>query len=436
MAEFVHGKSPHEFVDYPNEWEVRQVRTILEKIDVRTEKEAARLLSVSKYHGIQPRDDIVNDREFRADTTEGYKTVQPGDLVVNIMLAWDGALGISPTAGVVSPSYEVYRLTADANPDFVNYLLRSKLYQYEFSRHSTGIIPSRWRLYKQQFFSIKIPFPPVENQRKIAHYLDHHISRINALIERKEELIELLEEKRSAIITQAVTKGLDAKINQDQRKRDGIWQSSEIWNTAPVFSLVMRQNTTIDPQSIDADEVFHYSLVNYQETGDGKLENPKDIKSKKILLSGDEIIVSKLNPRKGQVIVVEENQAPIICSTEFVALKPKTKKVKPGWLYLLFSSEPVRQYLEGTSQSATHSHMRVSPYDILHLNCPIPPIDEQQQILNRIQDYETKATTLSNKLENSIQNLKEERRARTIAAITGQIDLSDWEQPEEQEVKV
>jgi len=435
MVELVHGKSPHEFIDFPDEWEVRQVRTILEKIDNRTEKEDARLLSVSKYDGIQPREDIVNNREFRADTTEGYKIVQPGDLVVNIMLAWDGALGISPAAGVVSPSYEVYRLTADANPDFINYLLRSRLYQYEFSRHSTGIIPSRWRLYKPQFFSIKIPFPPVEDQRDISNYLEYHISRINTLIEQKESLIELVNEKRRAIITQAVTKGLDPEVNLDQSKRDGIWQSSGDWATAPVFSIAKRQNTTIDPQSMDVEEVFHYSLVNYQEIGDGKLEDPNDIESKKILLSGDEIIVSKLNPRKGQVIVVEENQAPIICSTEFVVLKPKTENVKRGWLYLLFSSEPVRQYLEGTSQSATHSHMRVSPYDILHLDCPVPPINEQQKVLNRVGNYEAEATKLSNELEKSIQILKEERRARTIAAITGQIDLSDWERPEEQEVK-
>jgi hypothetical protein len=85
MSENLKGLSPTEIHNFPDGWDTRQVRTVLDKVDERTEKENARLLSISKYDGVRPRDEASPDREFRAESTEGYKIVQSDDLVVNIM---------------------------------------------------------------------------------------------------------------------------------------------------------------------------------------------------------------------------------------------------------------------------------------------------------------------------------------------------------------
>ncbi|PSG97429.1 hypothetical protein BRD56_05785 [Thermoplasmatales archaeon SW_10_69_26] len=218
----ISGQSPTEFLDLPENWKARRVRTFLEKVDDRTEESDAPLLSVSKYTGIRPREEVDRDREFRADSTEGYKIVEPGDLVVNIMLAWDGAVGFSEHEGVVSPSYEIYRLTGQGDMTYFHYLFRSELYQYEFARHSTGIRRSRWRLYKSDFFPIEVLYPPLEQQSRIASFLDHHTARIDRLVEKKQRLLELLEEKRQAVITEAVTRGLrraDTKLALAQNPR-------------------------------------------------------------------------------------------------------------------------------------------------------------------------------------------------------------------------
>jgi hypothetical protein len=76
----IRGQSPPDFIDFPENWPLRQVRTILDKVDDHTDKGDERLLSVSKYYGVSPRNETIRDREFRADSTEGYIMVQPGGM--------------------------------------------------------------------------------------------------------------------------------------------------------------------------------------------------------------------------------------------------------------------------------------------------------------------------------------------------------------------
>ena len=161
-------------------------------------------MSVSEYFGVAPRKNIVDEGDFlsRAETLEGYKKCATNDLVMNIMLAWKTGLGISKYEGIVSPAYSVFRLlNKKNNPDFLNYLLRDKTYVAEYKRWSYGIIESRLRLYPDTFFTIPILLPPDSHQAKIAEFMNYDIKNIDSLITKQEVAIELLKEKRSALIT-------------------------------------------------------------------------------------------------------------------------------------------------------------------------------------------------------------------------------------------
>src|SRR5207249_833344 len=143
----------------------------------------------------------------------GSKLCQQGDLVINTMWAWMAALGVARQAGIVSPSYAVYRPTSHSFlPDFVDHLLRTKPYASEYLCHSTGIRLSRLRLYPERFLTIPIVCPPVDEQQRIVAFLRSMDQKIRCFIRNRRRLIELLNEQKQAIINRAVTRGVDPNV--------------------------------------------------------------------------------------------------------------------------------------------------------------------------------------------------------------------------------
>ena len=168
------------------------------------------LLTVSHLTGITARSEKTVNM-IQSESLEGYRIVNPGDLVINTMWAWMGALGISTMSGIVSPAYGVYQPREDTqmNPAYFNYLYRSRPYIVEMTRHSRGIWESRLRLYPETFLRLPVVVPPLDEQGAIADYLDAKTSKLDETITEAERLIELAHERRSALITAAVTGQID-----------------------------------------------------------------------------------------------------------------------------------------------------------------------------------------------------------------------------------
>lgn len=171
------------------------------------------LLTVSHLTGITPRSEKQNVNMIEAESLEGYRLVEAGDLVINTMWAWMGALGVSKISGIVSPAYGVYRPLPQIEMEhrFFDYLYRSQPYVIEMTRHSRGIWESRLRLYPESFLRLPVVVPPISEQRRIADYLDEQITKIDSLIAEAERFVELARERRSALITPAVTGQIAAR---------------------------------------------------------------------------------------------------------------------------------------------------------------------------------------------------------------------------------
>lgn len=201
--------------DIPGNWDFPRIHSLFYEVNDRyspQEDGEWPLLSVSEYYGVAPRAEKIDEDAIlvRAETLDGYKKCQPGDLVINIMLAWKNALGVAPCAGIVSPAYCVYRAREGVEPRYYHHLFRTKRYGDVFRTASTGIIDSRLRLYSDKFFAIHAPLPPPSEQRAIAAFLDDKCAAIDALAdEAKASLSEYADWKRS-IIFHAVTKGIPA----------------------------------------------------------------------------------------------------------------------------------------------------------------------------------------------------------------------------------
>jgi restriction endonuclease S subunit len=195
----------------PSHWKIRRARFLFqERIDL-SEDGSEELLTVSHLTGVTSRaEKDVN--MFLAETLEGYKLVQPGDLVVNTMWAWMGAMGVSSIAGCASPSYAVYRPHARVflSP-LLDLLVRSPPFIAEVNRRSKGVWGSRLRLYPQAFLDIPFPVPPINEQEQLLLALQNAVAREEVIATKSRESITLLRERRAALITAAVTGQIDVR---------------------------------------------------------------------------------------------------------------------------------------------------------------------------------------------------------------------------------
>jgi type I restriction enzyme S subunit len=193
----------------PEGWSLRRNKTFLREVVDLSEDGSEDLLTVSHLTGVTPRAE-KEVTMFLAESNVGYKRVRPNDVVVNTMWAWMGALGVSNHYGIVSPAYGVYRFSdSDADPLYFDALVRSPAYVEEMTRYSKGVWTSRLRLYPESFLSLRSPFPPADAQRKIAQrvrVMQRDTGRVSWLLGRS---VELLQERRRALITAAVTGGLE-----------------------------------------------------------------------------------------------------------------------------------------------------------------------------------------------------------------------------------
>ena len=194
--------------------------------DRRSQKGTEQLLSVSQYDGVREA-----NAESRSESLVGYKYVHKDEFVINIMLAWLGGLGISNFEGVVSPAYCVYHLKDKQNPRFLHYLYRTPQYLAEFARHSTGIVPSRWRMYTDDFGDVLTILPPIKEQNRMVQYLDEQTSQIDEAIAQQQKMIDLLNERKQMIINNAVTKGLDPNVPMKDCGIDWIGEIPKHWET-------------------------------------------------------------------------------------------------------------------------------------------------------------------------------------------------------------
>jgi type I restriction enzyme, S subunit len=198
--------------DIPQHWEILRAKYLYREVDERSASGAEELLSVSHLTGVTPRSQ-KNITMFKAASYVGHKICSAGDMAVNTMWAWMGALGVSSHVGIISPGYAVYR---PHRPDrivgaYMEGLLRSRPYISNIICHSTGLRGSRLRLYPEDFFRLRMIQPPTEEQRRIVEAIRAETGDMNTAISRLEREVQLLREYRTRLVADVVTGKLDVR---------------------------------------------------------------------------------------------------------------------------------------------------------------------------------------------------------------------------------
>lgn len=192
------------------------------------------------------------------------------------------------------------------------------------------------------------------------------------------------------------------------------------WEVKRADAFLANEKRQVEPSALSSELVFHYSIPAIQATGDGQMEAPSTIDSAKLAITGELLLVSKLNPRKGVVLIATEKDVPTVASTEFVPFKPKGCDLR--WALYLSLAESTRQRLSATVRSATRSHQRAEVADITKVWHAVPSLPEQRAIATFLDRETARIDALVAKKERLITLLQERRTALITRAVTKGLD--------------
>lgn len=280
----------------------------------------------------------------------------------------------------------------------------------------------------QENLSNNIFYIPInyEEKQNIANFLDYETSKMDMLIEKQQQLIKLLEEKREAVISHAVTKGLNPNVSMKDSGVEWLGEIPEHWETLYSKWLFKERNTkaTKNDEQLTASQKYGViSQKEFMELESQKVTqvilNPGILKYVK---SGD-FVISMRSFQGG----IEYSPYSGSISSAYVPLYP-IQKIDTLYFKYLFKSRPYIQALQSTS-NLIRDGQALRYNNFIQIPLPIVSIQEQREIGLFLESEITKINQLINKAIQSIELLKERRTALISAAVTGKIDVRDWQAP-------
>ncbi len=399
--------------DAPEHWGVRRMKFLLREIDERSETGSEQLLRVSQYTGVTERK--ANSRSgipyTRASSLVGYKLVSRNDLVINIMLAWNGSLGVSDFNGLTSPAYCVYRFGQETHPWYYHQLLRTTIYKDRIKAVSTGVVESRLRLYSDELGRIKALVPPPDEQAAIVKFLEYADSRIRRYIRAKQRLVKLLEEQKQAIIHQAVTRGLNPDAPMKDSGVEWLGEVPEHWEVTRVKNEFLCLNHKRIPLSSTERGAMTDKRYDYYGAS-GIIDKVEGY------IFDDELL---LIAEDGANLVLRNLPLMIIARGKFWVnnhahiLKPISGDIE--FLAYFLEGLNYELWISGAAQP------KLTKDRLLSISLSIPPKEEQEKIVDWIREATSTLQESIGKSKEEISLLREYRTRLIADVVTGKLDV-------------
>ncbi len=413
--------------DVPEHWDVKRLKLLLREVDCRSSTGKEQLLRVSQYTGVTVRKsmDGTDLPDSRAASLIGYKRVMPNDLVINIMLAWNGSMGVSRYEGIASPAYCVYRFNSGALPLYYHELLRIPLYKGRIKAASTGVVESRLRLYSDDLGCIEAILPPPDEQVSIMRFLNWANGQLEKAIRAKRKVITLLNEQKQVIIHRAVTRGLDPSEPLKPSGISWIGDIPEHWEVRRVKQVarILRGKFSHRPRN---DASLYDGIYPFIQTG-AVAKASKFITSHNQTLNEKGLAVSKLFPSGTLVMTIAANIGDVAILTfeacfpdSIVGFVPSSAADR-DYLYMVFLC--MKPELLREAPVNTQGNLNVERIGGMWL--PFPPFPDQLEIVAGIDRDIFPITTAISRFEREIELLREYRTRLVADVVTGKLDVRE-----------
>jgi type I restriction enzyme S subunit len=415
----------------PAHWDVTRSKRLFRLRNTRA-LPSDRQLTASQQHGVIPQDDFMA-REGRRVVqvitgADILKHVEPSDFVIS-MRSFQGGIEFSPYAGAISSAYVVLAPSRHVEPSYFLHLLKSRRY-IQALQCTSNLVRDGQALRFENFALVDLPFVPRSEQRMIAAFLDRETARIDALVAKKDRLIELLQEKRTALITHAVTKGLDLSVPMKDSGVEWLGEVPTHWNVKRIRDVARSLQTGPFGSQLHADEyvVGQWPVINPANLRDSQLIPDREctvtetvaIRLERHRLASGDILFARRG-EMGRCGLATHDETGWLCGTGCIRLRTRVELVKPAFLLQILSTARVRDWLQLQSVGSTMDNLNTSI--IGRIPVALPTVGEQASIVEFINHETPKIDQLITRVQAAIEHLDELRTTIISAAVTGKIDV-------------
>lgn len=398
----------------PSHWKPTRNKDIFVERGSLSQSGSETLLTVSHITGVTRRSEKTVNM-FMAETMEGYKHCKTGDLIINTMWAWMGALGTAREDGICSPAYGVYapRKGLPYSHGYFDYLYRTLKAVSEMTRNSKGIVSSRLRLYPKDFFQILTALPSYEEQAAIAAYLDIKTKQIDRQIDLLDQKATKYGKLKQSLINETVTRGLDKSVGMKDSGVEWIGKTPTHWNVRRLKEVVdvhMGQS----PSSSDyTEEGLGFPFLQGNADFGNYSPTPRVWCSevKKVCLKND-VLLSVRAP----VGAVNVASASYGIGRGLCAIRSKSNY--QYWYYFLLS---MSSYLNSIATGSTY--VAVSIEDVRNSMACVPPAHEQAKITSYLNERTERIDRIVTAINYQLEKLKDLRKALINDVVTGKIKV-------------
>lgn len=389
-----------------------RLKYLVEEVDERAGDRDLRMLSVSIHRGVVPREDI-SDRPTRADDCSSYKVVRPGDLALNRMRAFQGAVGLVEEVGMVSPDYTVLR-SKDSSPAFLHHLFRSHWFVGEMVRRMRGIgsidqgnvrTP---RVNFEDLCEILVDAPALPEQKAVADFLDVETARLDDLIAALRQQAALVVERFQALAEYAIwsrATSMPLSRRTDPRR--------------PIMYGIVLPGPDVRPGGV--------LLVKGGDIAQGRLTPDQlcrttaeiEFPFARARLRGGDVLVA-IRGGIGDVSIVPHAIEGANITQDVARVAPYGVDAK--WLAIALRTHTVRAEIERRTTGATIRGLNI--WELKKISVPDSDPARQQEDLNRLAGQSDLTRELRQTLERQQFLLQERKQALITAAVTGQLDLA------------
>lgn len=415
--------------EIPDNWNVRKVKQCFYISKEQAHEENPTILSLARA-GVKVRD-ISNNEGQLAASYDNYNPVMPGDLLLNPMDLYSGAnCSLSEVSGVISPAYINLRKKVELNPKFYDYFFKTQYWAMAMFAHGKGVsFDNRWTMNAETLLNYYLPFPSSDVQDKIVDLINKKTAEIDSLIEIENQQIEKLKEYKQAVITEAVTKGLDNNVAMKDSGIEWIGKIPEETSVIPLKFLLA------EPMMYGANEsglrekiINGYRYIRITDIdGDGNLKDDDENqyltqeKGESYNLSEGDILFARSGGTVGKTFIYHESYGKSAFAGYLIKGKCDLNKLLPEYLYLYTQSSIYELWKQQIFIQSTIQNIGANKYSMLPLI--VGSLEWQKQVTSYVQTKAREIDELIIVKQQKIDQLSEYKKSLIYEYVTGKKEV-------------
>lgn len=408
--------------EIPEDWGLNKIGTLYEERNIKVSDQDYPPLSVTKQ-GVVPQLETA----AKTDNGDNRKLIKKNDFVINSRSDRRGSCGISEYDGSCSLINTVLKPRHNMHNRYYNYVFRSELFADEFYRWGNGIVDDLWSTKWDNMKRIYVPFPNIDIQHRIADFLDDKCGKIDRYIEKLQKIIDKLKEYKQAVITEAVTKGLDPDVPMKDSGIEWIGMIPEHWD---VHKFCWDYNSSLgkmlDTKRVKGTFLFKYIKNTNVHWGSIDLNDLDEMdfdfsELDRYSLKPGDLMICEGGEIGKCAIIPNDFPKNIFYQKALHRVRPVSDDSNNEFLFYVMFCMAKNNYFFSSSEKATIAHL---PGDTLNsLRIPFPPKKEQEILVQHLNDESSKIDCAIAKQTSIIEKLTEYKKSLIYEAVTGKMEV-------------